>query len=154
MHFLRNVLAHVPRRQHQMVAAVIRTAFVQDDAAQAHGQWPEVADKLRGRLPKLSALLDEAEDDVLAFMAFPKEHWPQLASINSLEWLNKEIKPRSRVVGIFPNDAAIVRLRPPEMNNAETRSYTTRRDHSLGTQEATQQERLDGLIPLQHSVLE
>jgi transposase-like protein len=110
VHFLRNALAHVPRRQHQMVAAAIRTAFVQDDAAQAHGQWREVADKLRGRFPKLSALMDEAEDDVLAFMAFPKEHWPQLASTNSLERLNKEIKRRSRVVGIFPNDAAIVRL--------------------------------------------
>jgi putative transposase len=110
VHFMRNALAHVPRRQHQMVAAVIRTAFVQEDQAQARAQWRETADKLRGRFPKLSALMDDAEEDVLAFMGFPKEHWPQLASTNPLERLNKEIKRRSRVVGIFPNNAAIVRL--------------------------------------------
>ena len=110
VHFMRNALAHVPRRQHQMVAAVIRTAFVQEDQAQARAQWRETADKLRERFPKLSALMDAAEDDVLAFMGFPKEHWPQLASTNPLERLNKEIKRRSRVIGIFPNNAAIVRL--------------------------------------------
>lgn len=107
---MRNALAHVPRRQHQMVAAVIRTAFVQEDQAQARAQWRETSDKLRERFPKLSALMDGAEDDVLAFMGFPKEHWPQLASTNPLERLNKEIKRRSRVIGIFPNNAAIVRL--------------------------------------------
>jgi putative transposase len=110
VHFMRNALAHVPRRQHQMVAAVIRTAFVQEDQAQARVQWRETSDKLRERFPKLSALMDGAEDDVLAFMGFPKEHWPQLASTNPLERLNKEIKRRSRVIGIFPNNAAIVRL--------------------------------------------
>jgi putative transposase len=110
VHFMRNALAHVPRRQHQMVAAVIRTAFVQEDQAQARAQWRETADKLRERFPKLSALMDAAEDDVLAFMGFPKDHWPQLASTNPLERLNKEIKRRSRVIGIFPNNAAIVRL--------------------------------------------
>jgi putative transposase len=110
VHFMRNALAHVPRRQHQMVAAVIRTAFVQEDQAQARAQWRETADKLRERFPKLSALMDGAEDDVLAFMGLPKEHWPQLASTNPLERLNKEIKRRSRVIGIFPNNAAIVRL--------------------------------------------
>ncbi|WP_369602666.1 IS256 family transposase [Hahella sp. SMD15-11] len=110
VHFMRNALAHVPRRQHQMVAAVIRTAFVQEDQAQARAQWRETSDKLRERFPKLSALMDGAEDDVLAFMGFPKEHWPQLASTNPLERLNKEIKRRSRVIGIFPNNAAIVRL--------------------------------------------
>lgn len=110
VHFMRNALAHVPRRQHPMVAAVIRTAFVQEDQGQARAQWRETADKLRDRFPKLSALMDGAEDDVLAFMGFPKEHWPQLASTNPLERLNKEIKRRSRVIGIFPNNAAIVRL--------------------------------------------
>jgi putative transposase len=110
VHFMRNALAHVPRRQHQMVAAVIRTAFVQEDQAQARAQWRETSDKLRERFPKLSTLMDGAEDDVLAFMGFPKEHWPQLASTNPLERLNKEIKRRSRVIGIFPNNAAIVRL--------------------------------------------
>jgi len=110
VHFMRNALAHVPRRQHQMVAAVIRTAFVQEDQAQARSQWRETADKLRERFPKLGELMDDAEDDVLAFMRFPKEHWPQLASTNSLERLNKELKRRSRVIGIFPSNAAIVRL--------------------------------------------
>lgn len=110
VHFMRNALAHVPRRQHQMVAAVIRTAFVQEDQAQARAQWREMADKLRARFPKLGELMDSAEDDVLAFMAFPKEHWPQLASTNPLERVHKEIKRRANVIGIFPNDAAIVRL--------------------------------------------
>ena len=110
VHFMRNALAHVPRKQHQMVAAAVRTAFVQENQAQAKGQWRETADKLRGRFPKLGALLDEAEDDVLAFMTFPKENWPQLASTNPLERVNKEIKRRSRVVEIFPNDAAVIRL--------------------------------------------
>lgn len=110
VHFMRNALAYVPRRQHQMVAAVIRTAFVQENHEQARAQWRETADKLRGQFPRLAELLDDAEDDVLAFMAFPKEHWPQIASTNPLERLNKEIKRRARVIGIFPNDAAIVRL--------------------------------------------
>ena len=88
----------------------MRTAFAQEDQAQARAQWRETADKLRERFPKLPTLMDGAEDDVLAFMGFPKEHWPQLASTNPLERLNKEIKRRSWVVGIFPNNAAIVRL--------------------------------------------
>ncbi len=108
VHF--NALAHVPRRQHQMVAAVIRTAFVQESQEQARAQWRETADKLRGQFPRLAELMDEAEDDVLAHMGFPKEHWPQIASTNPLERVNKEIKRRARVIGIFPNDAAIVRL--------------------------------------------
>ena len=86
-----------------MVAAVIRTAFVQETQAQARTQWRETAEKLRRSFPRLGSLMDEAEDDVLAFMAFPREHWPQLASTNPLERLNKEIKRRSRVIGIFPN---------------------------------------------------
>lgn len=110
VHFMRNALAHVPRRQHQMVAAVIRTAFVQENQEQARAQWRETADKLRERFPGIGKLMDNAEDDVLAYMAFPKEHWPQLGSTNPLERLNKEIKRRARVVGIFPNDGAIVRL--------------------------------------------
>ena len=110
VHFMRNALGHLPRRQHQMVAAVIRTGFVQESQQDAQRQWRETADKLRGRFVKLAELMDDAEHDVLAFMAFPKEHWSQIASTNPLERVNKEIKRRSRVVGIFPNDAAIVRL--------------------------------------------
>ena len=89
---------------------MIRTAFCQEDQAGARAFWRETADRLRETMPKVSDLMDEAEDDVLAFMGFPKEHWPQLASTNTLERLNKEIKRRSRVVGIFPNDGSIVRL--------------------------------------------
>ena len=110
VHFMRNALAQVPRRQHQMVAAVIRTAFAQENQKEAHRQWRQNADTLRRRFPKLAELMDEAEEDVLAFMAYPREHWPQLASTNTLERVMKEIKRRANVVGIFSNDAAIIRL--------------------------------------------
>ena len=89
---------------------MIRTAFCQGDQAGAREFWRETSDRLRAGMPKVSDLMDEAEYNVLAFMDFPKEHWPQLASTNSLERLNNEIKRRSRVVGIFPNDASIIRL--------------------------------------------
>ena len=130
---MRNALAHVPRRQHQMVAAVIRTAFVQENHAEARNQWRETADKLRGRFPKLGELMDQAEEDVLAFMHFPKEHWPQLASTNTLERLNKEIKRRSRVIGIFPNDAAIVRLLGTLMAEQTDEWQVTRRYMAVDT---------------------
>jgi transposase-like protein len=110
VHFMRNALAHVPKHQHQMVAAVIRTAFVQPSHEEAVSQWRETADRMRDRFPKLATLMDDAEADVLAFMGFPKEHWRQLASTNPLERVNKEIKRRANVIGIFPNDAAIIRL--------------------------------------------
>ena len=110
VHFMRNALAHVTKGQRQMVAAVIRTAFVQDDHAAATAQWRQVADSLRKRFAKLAELMDEAEQDVLAFMTFPKDHWSKIHSTNPLERLNKEIKRRTNVVGIFPNDAAIIRL--------------------------------------------
>ena len=110
VHFMRNALAHVPKHQHQMVAAVIRTAFVQEDQEDARAQWRETADKLRKQYPKLGVLMDEAEDDVLAFMNFPQEHWRQISSTNPLERVHKEIKRRSNVIGIFPNDDAIIRL--------------------------------------------
>jgi transposase-like protein len=90
--------------------AVIRTAFTQETQEAARAEWRAVADRLRERFPKLAALMDEAEDDVLAHLAFPKEHWPQLHSTNPLERLNGEIKRRTDVVAIFPNEAAIVRL--------------------------------------------
>ena len=110
VHFMRNALAYVPKSQNQMVAAVIRTAFVQPTREEAVAQWRETADRLRQRFEKLGTLMDEAEADVLAFMGFPKEHWKKIASTNPLERVNKEIKRRSNVVGIFPNDAAIMRL--------------------------------------------
>jgi putative transposase len=110
VHFMRNALAHAGKGQRQMVRALINTAFAQETPESAHAQWRVVADQLREKFPKLSILLDEAEEDVLAFMSFPKAHCKQLASTNPLERLNAEIKRRTDVVGIFPNEAAIVRL--------------------------------------------
>jgi transposase-like protein len=108
--WMRNALAHVPKGQHTMVAAALRQAFLQPDAATARHTWRQVADQLRPRWPKLAALMDESEHDVLAFLAFPAQHRTKLHSTNPLERLNKEVKRRADVVGIFPNEAAIVRL--------------------------------------------
>jgi transposase-like protein len=110
VHFMRNVLAHAGRQGRRVVAAFIGTAFVQDDAEAASKQWRQVADQLRPKVPKLAALMDEAEADVLAFMSFPKDHRLKIHSINPLERLNGEIKRRTDVVGIFPNEDAITRL--------------------------------------------
>jgi putative transposase len=110
VHFMRNALAHVPKGQRQMVAALIRTVFAQESEAEARRQWRAVADQLRERFPKIGALMDEAEADVLAHMSFPKAHRLQIHSTNPLERLNAEVKRRTDVVGIFPNEAAIVRL--------------------------------------------
>lgn len=110
VHFMRNALAHAGPTQRRVVSAAIATVFAQDDAKAAHEQWRAVADQLRGKFPKLSKLMDGAENDVLAFMDFPKPHRLQIHSTNPLERLNAEIKRRTNVVGIFPNDAAITRL--------------------------------------------
>jgi len=110
VHFMRNALAHVTKGQREMVAAAIRTAFVQENFDAAVSQWRQVADGLRQRFPDLAKCMDEAEQDVLAFMTFPKDHWTKIHSTNPLERLNKEIKRRTNVVGIFPNEAAIIRL--------------------------------------------
>ena len=93
-----------------MVLAMINTVFAQDGQEAAIKQWRAVADQLRERFPKLAVLMDKAEPDVLAFMTFPKAHRTQIHSTNPLERLNAEIKRRTDVVGIFPNDAAITRL--------------------------------------------
>jgi putative transposase len=110
VHFMRNALAHAGRQGRRVVSAFIGTAFVQDDAEAAKTQWRSVADQLRPKVPKLANLMDDAEADVLAFMSFPKEHRTKLHSTNPIERLNGEIKRRTEVVGIFPNEAAIVRL--------------------------------------------
>ena len=110
VHFMRNVLAHAGRNGRRVVAAFIATAFAQDDAAAARTQWRQVADQLRPKVPKLAAMMDEAEPDVLAYMAFPKDHRTKLHSTNPLERLNGEIKRRTDVVGIFPNEDAVIRL--------------------------------------------
>ena len=110
IHFLRNALARAGKGQRQMVRALINTAFAQESPEAASDQWRTVADQLRERFPKLAAMMDEAETDVLAYMTFPKAHRTKIYSTNPLERLNAEIKRRTKVVGIFPNEAAIVRL--------------------------------------------
>ncbi|ACA21242.1 hypothetical protein M446_7018 (plasmid) [Methylobacterium sp. 4-46] len=110
VHFMRTVLAHAGRSGRRVVSAFIATAFAQDDAEAARQQWRRVADQLRPKVPKLAALMHEAEPDVLAYMGFPAAHRVKLHSTNPLERLNGEIKRRTEVVGIFPNEAAITRL--------------------------------------------
>jgi putative transposase len=110
VHFARNALAHAGRNGRRVVAAFIATAFAQNDAEAAKSQWRKVADQLRSTLPKLAILMDQAEADVLAYMTFPAAHRAKLHSVNPLERLNGEIKRRTDVVGIFPNEAAITRL--------------------------------------------
>lgn len=110
VHFMHNVLAHAGKSGRRVVSAFIATAFAQDTAETASSQWRAVADQIRPKVPKLAVIMDDAEPDVLAYMTFPKEHRAKLHSTNPIERLNGEIKRRTDVVGIFPNDAAIVRL--------------------------------------------
>jgi len=110
VHFLRNVLARIPRGSAPMVLAVIRTIFAQPDAASVREQLDEVVAKLEARFPVVATMLADAREDVLAFTAFPVAHWQKIWSTNPLERVNKEIKRRTDVVGIFPNEAAVTRL--------------------------------------------
>ncbi len=109
-HFMRNLLMRVPKSAQSFVATMVRTIFAQPDAATVHEQHRRIVDQLATRFPEAAALLAEAGPDLLAFTSFPKEHWRQLWSNNSLERLNKEIRRRTDVVGIFPNRPAIIRL--------------------------------------------
>lgn len=110
VHFMRNALAYAGKRGKRVVAAFIATAFAQDTPQAAKEQWRRIADQLRPTVPKLAALLDESEADVLAYMTFPCAHRTKLHSTNPIERLNHEVKRRADVVGIFPNEAAIRRL--------------------------------------------
>lgn len=110
VHFVRNALALVPKSAQPLVAATIRTVFAQPEAEMARQTWHQIAQGFGPRYPKLAALLEAAEADVLAYLAFPPEHWRQIWSNNPLERLNREVKRRTDVVGIFPNEAAMVRL--------------------------------------------
>ena len=130
---MRSALAHVPAKQRPAVVAMLKTIFAQETAAEARAQWNSVADALRERVPKLAELMDAAREDVLAYAAFPKEHWPQIASTNPLERLNGEIKRRSDVVGIFPNEASIIRLVGALMLETNDEWAVARRYMSLET---------------------
>jgi transposase-like protein len=110
VHFMRTVLAHAGKQGRRVISAFIATAFAQNDAEAARQQWRHVADQIRPKARKLAELMDEAEADVLAYMSFPTAHRPKLHSTNPLERVNGEIKRRTEVVGIFPNEAAITRL--------------------------------------------
>src|SRR4249919_155178 len=110
VHFMRNALAHAGKSGRRVVSAFIATAFAQETAEAARTQWRKVADQLRPKLPKLAGFLDEAETDVLAYMTFPPQHRTKLHSTNPIERLNGEIKRRTEVIGILPNEDAIVRL--------------------------------------------
>jgi putative transposase len=107
---MRTLLAHVPKGQNRIAAAALRQAFLQPDAEAAHQTFRHVADQMRDRWPKLAAFMDSSEHDVLASMGFPAQHRTKLHSTNTLERLNKEVKRRADVVGIFPGEPSIIRL--------------------------------------------
>jgi len=110
VHFMRNALSLVPKAAQQMVGATIRTVFAQPDAVSAHQQWRRVSEGFRHRFARLAQLMDEAEEDVLSYAAFPQEHWQKIWSNNPLERVNKEVKRRTNVVGIFPTEGSVIRL--------------------------------------------
>jgi transposase-like protein len=110
VHFMRNLLSHVPRGDQAMMAAALRTIFAQPDQTAAHRQLTAVYDAMVIRWPKAAEILINAEEDVLAYMTFPQEHWTRIYSNNVLERLNKEVKRRTNVVGVFPDQASVIRL--------------------------------------------
>lgn len=110
VHWLRNALAYAHAKQRPAITALLRTIFTQETAEDASRQWRNVTDKLREGFPKLADFMERTETDVLAYMGFPREHWTQISSTNPIERVNREIKRRCDVIGIFPNDAAIIRL--------------------------------------------
>ncbi len=131
IHWMRNALAHAPAKQRTAVAAMLKTIFAQENKADAEAQWDAVADALREKNEKLGAFMDASRDDVLAYMSFPREHSTQTASTNPLERVNREIERRADVIGIFPNDAAIVRLVGAPMLETNDERAVARRYMSL-----------------------
>ncbi|ESQ17390.1 MAG: hypothetical protein N838_23465 [Thiohalocapsa sp. PB-PSB1] len=130
---MRNALAHASAKQRTAVAAMLKTIFAQETKAEAETPWEIVADALREKQPKLAALMDTARNDVLAYMSFPRQHWTQIASTNPLERVNREVKRRADVIGIFPNDEAIVRLVGALMLETNDEWAVARRYMSLET---------------------
>ena len=133
VHWMRNALAHAPAKQRTAVAAMLKTIFAQESKADAEAQWDTVADALREKQDKLGIFMDASRDDVLAYMDFPREHWPQIASTNPLERVNREIKRRTDVIGIFPNDDAVIRLVGAIMLETNDEWTVARRYMSLET---------------------
>jgi putative transposase len=143
VHFMRNILAHVPKGDKAIVAAALRTIFAQPDREAAGQQLAEVVQAMRGRWPKAAELLAEAEEDILAYMTFPPDHWTRIYSTNPLERLNKEIKRRTYVVGVFPDQPSVIRLVGSVMMEVADEWQVTRRYFS---QESMH--KLTGLEPL------
>lgn len=110
VHLMRNLLAHVPKNHKEMIAATVRTIFAQPDPEATRAQLRQVAGMLEARYPNAAELLADAEHDVTAYASFPRAHWRKIASTNPLERVHKEIKRRSNVIGIFPDDASVIRL--------------------------------------------
>jgi len=133
VHWMRNALAHAPAKQRTAVAAMLKTIFAQESKAEAQTQWDTVADALREKLEKLRTFMDASRGDVLAYMDFPREHWVQIAPTNPLERVNREIKRRADVIGIFPNDKAIIRLVGALMLETNDEWTVARRYMSLET---------------------
>ena len=133
VHWMRNALAHAPAKSRTAMAAMLKTIFAQETKAEAEKQWDIVADALREKQPKLGALMDVSRDDVLAYMSFPREHWAQIASTNPLERVNREVKRRADVIGIFPNDDAVIRLVGALMLETNDEWTVARRYMSLET---------------------
>jgi putative transposase len=133
VHFMRNALSLVPKVAQQMVGATIRTVFAQPDSESAREQWRRVSDGFRTRFPKLACLMDDAEEDVLAYAVFPAEHWQKVWSNNPLERVNKEVKRRTNVVGIFPNEGAVIRLVGAVLSEQHDEWQVGKRYFSMGS---------------------
>jgi putative transposase len=133
VHFMRNALSLVPKAAQQMVGATIRTVFAQPDSEGAREQWRRVSESFSSRFPRISELMDEAEEDVLSYAAFPQEHWQKVWSNNPLERVNKEVKRRTNVVGIFPTEGSVIRLVGSVLSEQHDEWQVSKRYFSLGS---------------------
>jgi putative transposase len=148
VHFMRNVLSQVPKKCQGMVSSIIHTIFAQNDQESAREQLRHVVDELRGRFPKAMEILEAAEEDILAYMAFPREHWIQIHSTNPLERLNREIRRRTDVVCIFPNRDAVIRLVGTMLMEQNDEWQVGRRYFSLESMEKLTQANGFSLAPI------
>jgi putative transposase len=133
VHFTRNALSLVPKAAQQMVGATIRTVFAQPDSESAREQWRRVSERFRSRFPRLSELIEEAEEDVLSYAAFSQEHWQKIWSNNLLQRVNKEVKRRTNVLGIFSNEAAVIRLVGAVLSEQHDEWQVSKRYFSTGS---------------------
>lgn len=143
VHFMRNVLAQIPKGDKALVSAAVRTIFTQPTAAAAREQLEEVVQAMEPRWPQAAQLLADAQDDILAFMAFPREHWSRIYSTNPLERLNKEVKRRADVVGIFPDIPSVYRLVGALLMEIDDEWQVGRRYFSLDSMRRLQQPSLE-----------